>query len=215
MADRLNQKIIKHGNRLTTGFIGCPLLLPVLCRFGHTDTALTLLQQEEYPSWKYPILQGATTRWERWNSYTLSNGFGDAGMNSFNHYSYGSVTEWLYGSLLGITADPDNPGFTHFYLKPTAGGGITFAEGGYRSISGEIRSAWKADENGRITEYSCTVPGNTAATLILEGGSPEDIISVDGISAEELASLVTFGGDGKTLTIELTSGEYHFGIVYK
>ncbi|MBO4423642.1 MAG: family 78 glycoside hydrolase catalytic domain, partial [Clostridia bacterium] len=135
-ADRLNEKILKNNTKLTTGFIGCPLLLPVLCEYGHTDTAFALLQQQEYPSWKYPILQGATTIWERWNSYTITNGFGDAGMNSFNHYSYGSVTEWIYSTLIGITCDETAPGFSHFILKPTCGSGITAADGEYRSVSG-------------------------------------------------------------------------------
>ena len=116
-----------------------------------------LLQQEEYPSWKYPILQGATTIWERWNSYTVENGFGDAGMNSFNHYSYGSVTEWLYDTLTGIKAGEAGNTFRSFVLRPTAGGGITYAKGEYNSVCGMIVSEWTAVDN-KITTYKCSIP---------------------------------------------------------
>ena len=209
-ADTLNEKIKKNGMKLTTGFIGCPLLLPVLCQYGHADTAFALLQQEEYPSWKYPILQGATTIWERWNSYTLASGFGDAAMNSFNHYSYGSVTEWIYSTLAGITCDENNSGFSHFILKPTSGGGLTSAEGEFISAHGLIKSGWQAN-NDVITTYTCTVPCNTTATLylpassidsILEGGKP--------LSGSEGINVISYG-DGIAV-LELTSGSYSFEI---
>ena len=209
-ADRLNEKIVKNGNKLTTGFIGCPLLLPTLCKYGYTDTAFALLQQQEYPSWKYPILQGATTIWERWNSYTLANGFGDAGMNSFNHYSYGSVTEWIYSTLIGITCDESAPGFSHFTLKPTAGGGINKADGEYDSIHGLIKSGWEAKDN-KITKYKCTVPGNTAATLYLHADNSDDITEGGKpLSAAEGITLASF--ENGIAVIELTSGVYEFEI---
>ena len=209
MAERLNTKIQKSG-ALTTGFIGCNLLLPVLCEYGYTETAFMLLQNEEYPSWKYPILQGATTIWERWNSYTIENGFGDAGMNSFNHYSYGSVTEWLYNTLTGI--NPGEPGetFRHFVLKPTAGGGITFAKGVYNSIAGLIKSSWTA-ENEIIKEYSCTVPGNTTATLYLKADSLESV-KEGGKPVNEIADIKVISTADGVLVLELGSGEYNFTI---
>ena len=209
-ADKLNQKIVRNKNKLTTGFIGCPLLLPVLCEYGHTDTAFALLQQEDYPSWKYPILQGATTIWERWNSYTVKNGFGDAGMNSFNHYSYGSVTEWIYSTLIGIGCDENAPGFAHVILKPTAGGGINKAGGEYRSVRGLITSGWEASD-GKINRYECSVPGNVTATLYLQADGADKITeSSKSLSEAEGLTLTSF--ENGIAVIELTSGEYKFEI---
>lgn len=210
MADRLNDKIIKNGTKLTTGFIGCSLLLPVLCRFGHSDTAFGLLQQEEYPSWKYPILQGATTIWERWNSYTLADGFGDAAMNSFNHYSYGSVTEWLYSMLSGIGCDENAPAFSHIILNPTAGGNITFVKGAYESVRGMIKSSWEAVDN-IIVKYECTVPGNTSATLYLRAESLT-AVTESGVPLEEAEGINVVSFDNGLLTLELGSGVYNFEI---
>ncbi|MBQ7699750.1 MAG: family 78 glycoside hydrolase catalytic domain [Clostridia bacterium] len=209
-ADKLNEKILNNGTKLTTGFIGCPLLLPVLCEYGHTDTAFALLQQTEYPSWKYPILQGATTIWERWNSYTKSDGFGNAGMNSFNHYSYGSVTEWIYSSLIGITCDEANPGFSHFILKPVAGGGLSYANGEYKSVRGTVKSGWQA-ENDVMTKYTCTVPANTTATLYLLTDNAANITeSGKPLSEAEGVSLISF--ENGAAVIELASGAYSFEI---
>ncbi|MCR5783706.1 MAG: glycoside hydrolase family 78 protein [Clostridia bacterium] len=207
-ADRLAEKIRQNGNRLTTGFLGCPLLLPVLTRFGHTDTAFALLQQEEYPSWKYPILQGATTVWERWNSYTVQDGFGDAGMNSFNHYAYGSVTGWLYDTLVGIRCDEAQPGFRHIILNPTCGGGLTHAEGAYLSIRGLIKSAWEAEEDV-MTAYRCTVPANATATLYLSASDAE-AVTESGRPLTEAEGITVLSSDGGTVELLLTGGAYSF-----
>ncbi len=209
MAERLNTKIVKRGT-LTTGFIGCSLLLPVLCEFGYTDTAFMLLQQTEYPSWNYPILQGATTIWERWNSYTLENGFGDAGMNSFNHYSYGSVTEWLYSSLCGIGNFEDSPAFSVIKLSPTVGGNLIYAQGEYNSINGLIKSSWNA-LNNKMTVYKCTVPGNTKAILTLKAEALGDV-KEGGIALEEAEGVKVVSFQNGILTLELGSGEYYFTI---
>ena len=207
-ADVLAKKVEDNGNRLTTGFLGCPLLLPVLSEFGHTDTAFALLQQEDFPSWKYPILQGATTIWERWNSYTIKDGFGDAAMNSFNHYSYGSVTEWIYDTLIGIACDGDAPGFSHFILRPTCGGGLTCAEGSYLSVYGLIRSEWAA-ENDALTAYRCTVPANTTATLVLPAESLTSVTeSGKPLSEAEGVSIVS--EKNGTIELLLDSGSYDF-----
>ena len=207
-ADTLDRKIRANGNRLTTGFLGCPLLLPVLCRFGHTDTAFALLQQEAFPSWKYPILQGATTIWERWNSYTLADGFGDVGMNSFNHYSYGSVCEWIYDTLVGIKADETAPGFSHFILRPTCGGGLTHAEGSYLSVNGLIQSAWDAEADV-MTAYRCAVPANTAATLYLPAANAE-AVTESGKALTEAEGITVVSSAGGTVELLLNSGVYDF-----
>lgn len=206
-AAALVQKIMNNGWRLSTGFLGVSYLLPVLVDTGYADVAFKLLEQTEYPSWLYPVLQGATTIWERWNSYTLETGFGDAAMNSFNHYSYGSVTEWMYSYLAGIQSDDDAPGFKHIILQPTVGGTLTRVSGSYDSVYGTILSAWRL--NGDTLTYTCTVPANTTATLYLpvdnnatvsEGG--KGLAHSDGVTVKEYRN-------GK-LVLELTSGSYSF-----
>jgi alpha-L-rhamnosidase len=117
--------ISARNDHLTTGFLGTPLLCPVLTRFGRTDLAYRLILQEDYPSWLYTVKNGATTMWERWNSYTKEHGFGDVSMNSFNHYAYGAVGEWMYSVIGGIC--PMAPGFKKMLFAPEPGGGLTEA----------------------------------------------------------------------------------------
>lgn len=165
--ERLVTDIERRGWKLSTGFVGTPLLAPVLTRCGRLDVAYRLLLQREYPSWLYSILQGATTMWERWNSYTKDKGFGDAGMNSFNHYAYGAIGEWLFATVAGIDLDPAEPGFGHILLQPQPGGGLTWARGELRSRHGRIACGWTVE--GGTLRVEAEVPPNTRATLRLPG----------------------------------------------
>ena len=160
-----------HHLHLSTGFLGTPLLLPVLTRFGHADLAYDLLLQTTYPSWLYPVTQGATTMWERWNSYTHKDGFGDVSMNSFNHYAYGAVAEWFYEAILGIQPidNPNSLAFKHFRLAPIFTDKLDFAEGGFMSPYGPIVSQWARLENGEII-WDFMVPGNTTAEIVFPAG---------------------------------------------
>ncbi|MFH1022796.1 MAG: family 78 glycoside hydrolase catalytic domain [Planctomycetota bacterium] len=156
---------------LSTGFVGTPLLAPVLTRFGRTDVAYKLLMQKTYPSWFYPILEGdATTMWERWNSYTKKGGFGDVGMNSFNHYAYGAIGEWLYETVAGIGPDPDDPGYRHVIFHPRPGGGLTWAKGEILTRYGRAACAWNVEKNRLVVNV--VVPPNTRATVVLPGRRP-------------------------------------------
>jgi len=131
---------------LMTGFIGTAWISTALSESGWDEAAYRLLQQTEYPSWLYPVIHGATTIWERLDGFTEEKGFaGHNWMNSFNHYSFGAVGQWLMSHSLGIQRDPDNPGFKHFILQPTPDPDrrMTFAEGSYDSVYGRIESAWK------------------------------------------------------------------------
>lgn len=151
---------------LTTGFSGTPNLLPVLTEYGRVEDAYKLFEQTEYASWLYPVTQGATSVWERWNSYTVEGGFnGNNSMNSFNHFSLGAVTEWMMADQLGI-APGEEPGYKSFILQPTVGGSFTHASGSFESDYGTIVSGWTA-EGGALTGYHATVPANTTATLYL------------------------------------------------
>ncbi|MGH7215059.1 MAG: family 78 glycoside hydrolase catalytic domain, partial [Tepidisphaeraceae bacterium] len=167
-AERLVQRVNEFKDHLSTGFVGTPYLLHVLTRFGHLDLAYKLLLNEDFPSWGYPIKHGnATTMWERWDGWRHDKGFQDPAMNSFNHYAYGAVGDWIYQNILGIELDESRPGYEHFFVRPVPGGGLTWARGEYQSVRGMIGSEWKI-EDGRFL-LQVTVPGQTQATIALPG----------------------------------------------
>ena len=159
----LVERIKADNYHLSVGFLGMPLLLPTLTDMGRSDLAYRLIQNTTYPSWGYSIEQGATTIWERWNSFSKKDGFGDVRMNSFNHYSLGSCGEWMFRSMLGI--DTDGAGFNKITMKPEIGEGITWAKGHYDSIHGRVGSDWK--RSGDQFNWKITVPVNTTATVYL------------------------------------------------
>jgi alpha-L-rhamnosidase len=162
-------------NTLAVGFLGVNVLAPVLTDEGHADLAYALLHQDAMPSWLYSVKNGATTIWERWNSYSKENGFGPVEMNSFNHYSYGAIMEWMYESMAGIAKDPAHPGFRHFFLRPHLDptGKITRVTGSHLSPYGEIVSAWTARHRG--LDYRATVPANSTATLRIPTSDPDTV----------------------------------------
>jgi alpha-L-rhamnosidase len=155
--------IESRGMHLSTGFVGTPYLNLVLTRYGRSDIAYALLIQKTFPSWLFPITHGATTMWERWDGWTPEQGFNDAGMNSYNHYAYGAVGEWIYANVGGIDLDPQVPGYKHILIRPQPGGGITWAKTALDSMYGKIACAWKIS-NGRF-ELKVTIPANTTATI--------------------------------------------------
>lgn len=172
-ADQVKEKAFAHLERTTregnytiqSGFFGTGPINPMLSTGGYQEAAQKTITQTAFPSWLYPVTQGATTIWERWNSFTRENGFGgNNAMNSFNHYSLGSVLSWLYENTLGIQRDEKHPGYKHFTLKPEMGT-LKFAEGGIDTPYGRIESAWKEEADGY--SYRCTIPENTTATLVL------------------------------------------------
>lgn len=216
----LTQKIANNGNRLSTGFIGTGILNQTLSQFGATNTAYNLLLQRANPSWLYSIDQGATTIWERWDSYTIEKGFQTVDMNSFNHYSYGAVSEWMYRFMGGIELDEATPGFKHFILqpnpdkRPTLPQGqerITSVEAKFDSYYGDIKSAWAVRPDGNLT-YTATVPANTTATLYLPLSNESDVV-YEGLVLAENAEGVTFvKKEGGKAIYELKSGTYYFGL---
>ncbi|MFJ4920272.1 alpha-L-rhamnosidase [Streptomyces sp. NPDC088725] len=159
-ADRLVQLIEAKDWHLSTGFLGTPRLLPVLTATGHTDVAYRLLLQRTFPSWGYQIDKGATTMWERWDSIRPDGTFQDAGMNSFNHYAYGSVGEWMYANIAGIA--PAAPGFRRITIRPRPGGGVTQAEARFDSVYGPITTRWTTEGGFDLT---VSVPPNTTAEV--------------------------------------------------
>ena len=195
----LSEACAKTGYTMTTGFMGTAPLLPALTEAGEIETAFTMFEQTGYPSWLYPVVQGATSIWERWSSYTIENGFGGQNrMNSFNHYSLGGVGAWMMEYLAGIQRDGTS-GFKSFVLQPVSGGHFTHVKASYESVYGTICSAWTA-EDGVMKSYDCTVPANTTAVLYLPVGAAtgfEEIVEHNGV---------------RTAKIVLGPGSYHFAM---
>jgi alpha-L-rhamnosidase len=191
-----------------TGFIGTAWISKALSDAGRADVAYKLLENRHFPSWLYSVDQGATTIWERLNGYTVENGFGgNNGMNSFNHYAFGAVGQWLIAYSLGIQRDM--PGFKSFVLQPEPDptGQITWAQGHYESVYGTIESAWHI-EAGQLT-YTTTVPANTTATLRLPTRSAMEVRET-GKPTNEAAGVVFERFEGGEAVYRLGSGTYRF-----
>lgn len=166
---RLRENFEKHGNCLQTGFLGTSILMPTLTENGMSDIAWNLLFQRKNPSWLYSIDNGATTIGERWNSYMLDQGMGPRGMNSFNHYAYGVVCEWIWETAAGISSDPVNPGFKHIIMKPIPDKRLGSIEAVYNSVSGTIKSSWRYEGDKWIWEFS--IPDGCTASVTIPGES--------------------------------------------
>ncbi len=159
---QLKNNFSRDGGRLQTGFLGTAILLPTLSEVGLNDLAYSLLLSEEMPSWLFSVKSGATTIWERWNSYSVDDGFGEVGMNSFNHYAYGCVAEWLFSYSAGIRTE--SAGFERFILAPLPDKRLGYCEAEYNSEQGLIKSAWQYD--GNRVKYKFQIPPNTTAIFI-------------------------------------------------
>ena len=172
--DALLKNIKDHGDCLQTGFLGTSILMDTMTYdVGAPEMAYALLLQHRNPSWLYSVDQGATTIWERWNSYTKANGFASSGMNSFNHYAYGAVLSWMYGTMAGIRAGEDG-GYRHFVLAPIPDRRVGRVEASFDSPYGVIRSAWAYGADGKLT-WNFTIPANTSATVKVPGGATEEL----------------------------------------
>ncbi len=167
MIARLRANFDEHDGCLQTGFLGTSILMATLTDNGMVDIAYNLLFQRKNPSWLYSVDNGATTIWERWNSYTIESGMGPSGMNSFNHYAYGAVCAWIWETAAGIAADPAEPGFKHIIMKPVPDKRLGHLEAEYKSAAGTIKSAWKFEGDKWIWEF--TVPEGAKASVTLPG----------------------------------------------
>lgn len=196
-----------RGNHLSTGFVGTPYLNPVLTRFGRSDVAYRLLLQRTFPSWLFPVTHGATTMWERWDGWTPEKGFHDAGMNSYNHYAYGAVGEWMYASVAGIDLDPARPGYRHVIVRPRVQEGLTWAKGSLRSPYGLIRSAWRTD-SGRLS-LDVTIPPNATATVWIPARSLDGVTESDRPAAAATGVTASRLVDGHAV-FEVGAGAYSF-----
>ncbi|MDB5131494.1 MAG: Bacterial alpha-L-rhamnosidase [Mucilaginibacter sp.] len=200
--------IIRPKYSLMTGFIGTAWISKALSDHGYSGIAYKVLQNNQYPSWLYAVDQGATTIWERLNGYTVENGFGgNNSMNSFNHYSFGAIGQWMMAYSLGIQRD--EPGFKKFILQPEPDptGQMTWAKGYYDSDYGRINSGWKVDRG--VLTYFATVPPNTTATLYLPAASKR-YVTEGGKPAEKITGARFIRFENGNAVFELSSGNYTF-----
>ncbi|WP_262851235.1 family 78 glycoside hydrolase catalytic domain [Mumia quercus] len=207
VVDQFVETLERRDYHLSTGFLGVDGLLPALTKAGRSDIAYRLLQSEDYPSWGYEIGWGATTIWERWNSINPDGSFNDVGMNSFNHYAYGAVGEWMYRTMAGVSAL--EPGYRKVLVAPEPGDGIDHVTFGVETRYGKVRSAWKKVSGGLDLEVS--VPANATAEVRVP--APSRWAVTEGDAAAEAADGVRFVSykDGVAV-YEVGSGDYAFGI---
>ncbi|MBC7399526.1 MAG: alpha-L-rhamnosidase, partial [Mucilaginibacter sp.] len=201
-AQRLADNVRRYGNHLTTGFLGTPYLCSALSRFGHADVAFTLLLQPNYPSWLYPIKMGATTIWERWNGIHPDGTLEVPSMNSYNHYAYGAIGDWMYRTVAGLDTKTDQVGYKGIIIKPTIGGNFKTIAADYETPYGKASSHWKVDGSNFVLDV--IIPANTTATIyvptkgdsaVTEGGKP--VIK----AADQIAGYTA---------VNVGSGTYHF-----
>jgi alpha-L-rhamnosidase len=206
-AQYLADDIKRRETHLSTGFLGVGHLLPALTDNGQIDLAYQLLLQDTFPSWGYSIKHGATTIWERWDGWTAEKGFQTVNMNSFNHYSLGSVGEWLYRYVAGIDTanDAQGAGYKHIILHPHPNQALTFVSATFDSLYGPIESSWRR-ENGTFT-WDITIPANTNATVSVPA-QPEEIILESNQPAATTLTLIQRTQDAAIY--ELAAGSYHF-----
>jgi alpha-L-rhamnosidase len=168
VGDRLAELVREAGNRLATGFVGTPVLLPALTSTGHIDVAYDVLMQRDCPGWLYPVLNGATTIWERWDAIQPDGSINPGDMLSFNHYAYGAVGAWLYRTVAGLV--PSEPGYRRIRFAPQPGGGLTSALARLRTPLGMAESSWRLDEKGGFS-LTVEVPPGASGTVVLPSGA--------------------------------------------
>ena len=201
----LVEDIKKRDWHISTGFVGLSYLLPTLTETGNLDVAYRLLNRDTFPSWGYSIKNGATTIWERWDGWTEQKGFQDPGMNSFNHYAFGSVGRWLFGTVAGI--DADSPGYKHVRIEPKLDGGLRYARANYKSIYGKIVSDWEL-EGGKFTLY-VTIPANTTATVYVPA-KDVDSVAEGNMPVKEAEAVRFLRMDNGRAVFAVGSGQYRF-----
>ncbi len=221
-ADRLAARVASNGYRMATGFLGTRDILPALSQHGHFDLAVRLFQSRKFPSWGYEVVNGATTVWERWDSYTREHGFNgaegnqNASMNSFSHYAFGAITAWMFRDLAGI--DTEGEGYRRIRIRPgvpAAGSNpdvppVDWARAEYDSIRGMIRSGWR--RTGRGLEVEVTIPPNTGATVVLPAASAGKV-NEGGKPLSRVRGVQVQSEHGGQVILEVGSGRYRFDVL--
>ncbi len=198
---------VSRFKHITTGFLGTPVICRVLSDHGYLKEAYMLLNRRDYPSWLYPITQGATTIWERWDGIKPDGSFQDEGMNSFNHYAYGAIGEWLYAVVAGLDLDPESVAYKHSLIQPHPGGGLTSAKATLESPYGKVASGWQIKDKSLIVDV--VIPPNTTATLTLPKAG-DKAVTESGKPVAKAEGVRSVQQKGGVLVAELGSGVYRF-----
>jgi alpha-L-rhamnosidase len=205
-AKRLADDVLHFGH-LTTGFLGTPLICQALTDNGYPEIAYMLLFNKQYPGWLYPVTMGATTIWERWDGIKPDGTFQDVGMNSFNHYAYGAVGDWLYSRVAGIGQHADSAGYKHIVIKPYIDNRLAFVQASFDSMYGQIASRWET-VNGKL-RLTVTVPANTSAQIHFPNANSAHIHEGGKAISEKHGVKYTGVVDGRCV-YEVGSGIYRF-----
>jgi len=202
--EHLVHDIEERGCHFATGFVGLRELLPALTRIGRSDVAYRILLKEDYPSWGYQIRHGATTMWERWDGWTDEKGFQTPVMNSFNHYAFGSVGEWLFAVLGGI--EIAKPGCSRFRIQPVAEDGVSFAKCSWNSIRGVVSTAWQSTPD----EFSlaCRVPPCSTAEIRVPATRP-GLLTSAGVPLSEAHGLDNLRSIDGGIAVDAAPGLHH------
>lgn len=205
-AKMLAEHIEENGVHLTTGFVGTPYLCLVLSRFGYTDLAYRLVLQKEYPSWLYSVIQGATTIWEHWDGIKQDGSFWSDDMNSYNHYAYGAIGDWLYRVVGGI--DLLEPGYKKIRIEPQIGEQFSWAETSLDSVYGTIKVAWSKRNDGSV-KMDVVIPSNTTAEVIIPANQGDDLLE-NGKRLDQMTELLGMEQTAQGYMLLLGSGNYSF-----
>jgi alpha-L-rhamnosidase len=208
-AGRLVRDVEGREHHLTTGFLGTPYLLHVLGATGHVAAAFQLLTQRTYPSWLYPITRGATTMWERWDGIRPDSSFEDPGMNSFNHYAFGAVGDWMYRNIGGIDIDPAAPGYRRARVAPRPGAGLTNARASLETAYGTLSTFWRRD--GQRFTLDVIVPANASAQVTL-WDTRVDRVREGGVALRVGNGIRAFRQRGNDVVVDVGSGRYNLAV---
>ncbi|HZF65569.1 MAG TPA: alpha-L-rhamnosidase C-terminal domain-containing protein, partial [Chitinophagaceae bacterium] len=204
-AKRLADNVASYNNHLTTGFLGTPYLCHVLTRFGYDSVAYKLLLQETYPSWLYPVKMGATTIWERWDGQKPDSTFQNPGMNSFNHYAYGAIGDWMYRTMVGISEE--EPGYKKIRIMPHVGGNLTSASADLDTYYGKVRAGWNLQNNK--LQLNVSVPANTTAVVYIPAKN-SGVVKESNKALSSVKDVKILGQEKEYVKVELGSGSYSF-----
>jgi alpha-L-rhamnosidase len=208
-AKRLVDNIRAYDNHLTTGFLGTPYICQALTRFGYTDVAYDLLLQRSYPSWLYPVTMGATTIWERWDGIKPDGTFQTPDMNSFNHYAYGAIGDWMYRTVTGIDSDPENPGYKVIRIKPYLTDKLNQAKGELETYYGKVVSAWE-NVAGQLS-LNVEIPVNTTAIVYIPA-TDAGRIQEGGKKLSSVKEVELAGTEDGYVKVKVGSGSYLFTV---
>ncbi|KRE45015.1 glycoside hydrolase family 78 protein [Paenibacillus sp. Soil522] len=206
---KLSELLEQNKFHLTTGFVGTPYLNHVLSSFGQNEAAYKLLLQQTYPSWLYPVTKGATTIWEHWDGIKEDGSFWSRDMNSFNHYAYGAIGEWMYRTVAGIQTVETAPGYKQIVIAPQPGEGLAWAEGSLETMYGTVSSKWSKSEDGGFT-LDVTIPPNTAAEIRLPGAAAGAMVTESGAAASGAAGITAVTDTAAGVSVKAGSGSYRF-----